>query len=191
MRLIQTSIPDLLIIEPAVYEDERGWFMESFNQNRFYGELTTLDLAIPRPFVQDNHSCSKKGVLRGLHYQVAPHAQGKLVQVSQGAVFDVAVDIRPESRTYGQWVGVELNSINKHMLWMPEGFAHGFIALEDDTHFHYKTTDYYSKSCEASIRWDDPILGIVWPDVGSLNINEKDREALFFSPLKERKDESY
>lgn len=185
MKIIRTAIPDLIIIEPTVFEDERGWFMESFNEKRFHSELEMLGLPTPKRFVQDNHSCSKKGVLRGLHYQKAPHAQGKLVQVSQGAAFDVAVDIRPSSPSYGKWVAVELSSTNKYMLWIPEGFAHGFIALEDNTNFHYKTTNYYSKESEAAIRWDDPTIGINWPAVAGLNISSKDRESpsFDFSPV--------
>ncbi|MBX9763512.1 MAG: dTDP-4-dehydrorhamnose 3,5-epimerase [Pseudomonadaceae bacterium] len=186
MKLIQTRIPDVVIIEPSVFEDDRGWFMESFNEQRFHAELLNLGLPLPRPFVQDNHSCSKKGVLRGLHYQLPPHAQGKLVRVTQGAAFDVAVDIRQLSPTFGQWVGIELNSANNKMLWIPEGFAHGFIALEDNTHFHYKTTDYYAKDCEAALRWDDPQLAIQWPPVESLIINQKDQQApLFFRSSEE------
>lgn len=183
MKLIQTAIPDVVIIEPQVFKDDRGWFMESFNEQRFNAELLKLGLPLPRPFVQDNHSCSNKGVLRGLHYQLPPHAQGKFVRVTQGAAFDVAVDIRKLSPTFGQWVGVELNSANNKMLWVPEGFAHGFIALEDDTHFHYKTTDYYAKDCEATLRWDDPQLAIQWPSVESLIINQKDQQAPLFADL--------
>lgn len=188
MKLIQTRIPDVVIIEPSVFEDDRGWFMESFNEQRFHAELLNLGLPLPRPFVQDNHSCSKKGVLRGLHYQLAPHAQGKLVRVTQGAVFDVVVDIRQGSATFGQWVGVELSAENHKALWIPEGFAHGFIALEDNTHFHYKTTDYYAKDCEAALRWDDPQLAIQWPSVEFLNINQKDRQAPLFTKLSERQE---
>lgn len=184
MKFIQTAIPDVVLIEPAIYEDERGWFMESFNETRFRAELQKLGLPIPRPFVQDNHSCSKKGVLRGLHYQRAPHAQGKLVRVVSGAAFDVAVDIRPVSPTFGKWVGVELSAANKHMLWIPEGFAHGFLALEDNTEFIYKTTMYYARESEAAIRWDDPELNIVWPEIGQeINISIKDRCAQVFSVL--------
>lgn len=177
MKLIQTAIPDVVLIEPAVFTDERGWFMESFNEQRFHDELTKLGLLIPRPFIQDNHSCSSKGVLRGLHYQAKPYAQGKLVRVTQGAAFDVAVDIRKGSKTFGEWVGVELTGENKHMLWIPEGFAHGFIALEDNTHFLYKTTDYYNKESERTIRWDDDILNISWPEVDTINISNKDSAA--------------
>lgn len=183
MKLTQTAIPDVVLIEPTVFTDERGWFMESFNEQRFYEELAKLGLPIPRLFVQDNHSCSSKGVLRGLHYQTAPHAQGKLVRVTQGAAFDVAVDIRKESATFGQWVGAELNSENKHMLWIPEGFAHGFVALEDNTHFLYKTTDYYAKDCERAIKWDDSELAISWPNEFNMTVNEKDKSANNFTSL--------
>lgn len=182
MKFIQTAIPDVVLIEPAIYEDERGWFMESFNECRFHTELQKLGLPIPRPFVQDNHSCSKKGVLRGLHYQRAPHAQGKLVRVVSGAAYDVAVDIRPASPTFGKWVGVELSAANKHMLWIPEGFAHGFVAVESGTEFIYKTTDYYAKECEAAIRWDDPNLTIQWPEQIKIVLSEKDKKADFLKP---------
>jgi dTDP-4-dehydrorhamnose 3,5-epimerase len=151
--------------------------MESFNEQRFRAGLRTPGLPVPRPFVQDNHSCSNKGVLRGLHYQLPPHVRGKLVRVVQGSVFDVAVDIRESSPTFGHWVGMVLNSHNKHMLWIPEGFAHGFMALEDDTHFLYKTTDYYTKGSEAATRWHDPELAISWPDVDHVSINPKDASA--------------
>jgi dTDP-4-dehydrorhamnose 3,5-epimerase len=177
MRLIQTSLPEVVIIEPAVFADERGWFMESFNEQRFHCELKKLGLPVPRRFVQDNHSCSKRGVLRGLHYQRAPHAQGKLVRVAVGAAFDVAVDIRPDSATFGRHAGVELSAENCRMLWVPEGFAHGFLALEDNTHFHYKTTDYYARDCEGAIRWDDPQLGIQWPQGVGVIVNGKDADA--------------
>lgn len=183
MKLIQTKIPDVVLIEPTVFEDERGWFMESFNEQRFYQELTRLGLPIPRPFVQDNHSCSKKGVLRGLHYQLPPHAQGKLVRVTQGAAFDVAVDMRKGSPTFGQWVSAELNSQNKHMLWIPEGFAHGFVALEDNTHFQYKTTDFYAKECERAIKWNDANLSINWPTNISFLVSNKDAKANSFNSL--------
>ncbi|MGE4403634.1 MAG: dTDP-4-dehydrorhamnose 3,5-epimerase [Desulfobulbus sp.] len=178
MKLIQSHIPDVLIIEPVVFEDDRGWFMESFNMRSFHDELYKLGLPAPRPFVQDNHSCSKKGVLRGFHYQLPPHAQGKLVRVTQGAAFDVAVDIRQCSPTFGKWVGVELSAVNKHMLWIPEGFAHGFIALVDNTHFLYKTTDYYSPDCEAAILWNDPEINVAWPLAAeAVQISAKDEQA--------------
>lgn len=163
MKIIETALQDVLIVEPTVFGDDRGWFMESFNQYRFEAELTRLKRPVPRPFVQDNHSCSQKGVLRGLHYQTAPRAQGKLVRVVKGAAFDVAVDIRANSPTFGKWVGVELSAQNRLQLWIPEGMAHGFLALEDDTHFLYKTTDVYSRDHERSVRWDDADIGIAWP----------------------------
>ncbi len=163
MRLIPTDLSGVVIVEPAVFADERGWFYESFNEPRFHAALAALNLPAPRAFVQDNHSCSRAGVLRGLHYQLPPHAQGKLVRVVKGAAFDVAVDIRAGSPTFGRWTGVRLDAENHRQLWVPEGFAHGFLALEDDTHFLYKTTDVYAKDCERSIRWDDAALGIQWP----------------------------
>jgi dTDP-4-dehydrorhamnose 3,5-epimerase len=163
MRLVPTRLPGVIIVEPAVFSDDRGWFSESFNEARFNAALADIDLPTPRRFVQDNHSCSKAGVLRGLHYQLPPHAQGKLVRVVQGAAYDVAVDIREGSPTFGLWAGVELNAGNQRQLWVPEGFAHAFLALQDDTHFLYKTTDVYAKDCERSIRWDDPAIGIRWP----------------------------
>jgi dTDP-4-dehydrorhamnose 3,5-epimerase len=163
VKLLPTTLPGVLIIEPAVFRDDRGWFSESYNEPRFNAALTELGLPVPRRFVQDNHSCSRAGVLRGLHYQLPPHAQGKLVRVTQGAAYDVAVDIRAGSPTFGQWMGVELSADNQRQLWIPEGYAHAFLALQDDTHFLYKTTDTYAKACERSIRWDDPAIGIRWP----------------------------
>ena len=163
MKLLPTALPGVVIIEPAVFGDDRGWFMESFNEPKFHAALAALGLPAPRPFVQDNHSVSKRGVLRGLHFQRAPHAQGKLVRVTRGAAFDVAVDIRPGSPDFGRWVGVELTGENHRQLWIPEGFAHGFLALEDDTHFLYKTTDVYARDCEGSIVWNDPRIAIAWP----------------------------
>ena len=168
MKLLPTTLPGVVIVEPAVFGDERGWFYESFNEPRFHAALAGLGLPAPRRFVQDNHSSSKTGVLRGLHYQLPPHAQGKLVRVTQGAAFDVAVDIRKGSPTFGQWVGVALSADNKRQLWVPEGFAHGFVALQDDTHFLYKTTDVYAKDCERSIRWDDSHIAIAWPLPGGM-----------------------
>jgi dTDP-4-dehydrorhamnose 3,5-epimerase len=160
---VPTSLPGVVIVEPAVFSDDRGWFSESYNEARFNAALQDIGLPATRRFVQDNHSCSKAGVLRGLHYQLSPHAQGKLVRVVQGAAYDVAVDIRQGSPTLGQWAGVELSAVNQHQLWIPEGFAHAFLALQDDTHFLYKTTDFYARDCERSIRWDDPAIGIRWP----------------------------
>ena len=163
MRLVPTDLPGVVCIEPDVFADERGWFMESFNESRFTQALADLGEPAPRRFVQDNHSCSAANVLRGLHYQLPPHAQGKLVRVVRGRAFDVAVDIRPGSPTFGRWAGIELDARGHRQLWIPEGFAHGFLALEDDTHFLYKTTDVYARDCERAIRWDDPAIGIRWP----------------------------
>ena len=160
MKVTSTAIPDVLILEPKVFGDERGFFLESFNQR-------TFDKAVGSKvtFVQDNHSRSAQGVLRGLHYQVAPHAQGKLVRVTQGRVFDVAVDIRHASPTYGQWVGVELNGADHKQLWIPPGLAHGFLVLSESADFLYKATAYYEPQAERSLRWDDPTLGIAWPSL--------------------------
>lgn len=178
MKLIPTSIPDVVVIEPTVFEDDRGWFMESFNEDRFRREFRTLGLPEPKPFIQDNHSCSGKGVLRGLHYQLPPHAQGKLVRVVQGVAFDVAVDIRRSSSTFGRWVGVALSARNRKMLWIPDGFAHGFLALEDETHFVYKTTAYYSPESERAIIWNDPTINIAWPVLDApFRISHKDEQA--------------
>ena len=178
MKLVPTSLPGVLIVEPALFGDDRGWFMESFNEARWQTQLQSLGLPLPGRFVQDNHSCSQAGVLRGLHYQLPPHAQGKLVRVVAGSVYDVAVDIRHGSPTFGRWVGEQLDAINRRQMWIPEGFAHGFMALEDDTHFLYKTTDVYAKDCERAIRWDDPGLAIPWPKVaGSPRLAPKDEVA--------------
>ncbi len=169
MKLVPTSLPGVLIVEPAVFADERGWFMETFNQPRWEAALRELGEPVPAPFVQDNHSCSRAGVLRGLHYQLPPHAQGKLVRVAQGAAYDVALDIRRGSATFGRWCGAELNAANRRQLWIPPGFAHAFLALVDDTHFLYKTTDVYARECERAIRWDDPALDIRWPLPAGVN----------------------
>lgn len=157
MHIQATAIPEVLIIEPAVFGDDRGFFYESFNQKRF-AELT----GISRNFVQDNHSKSAKAVLRGLHYQIQ-QPQGKLVRVTAGAVFDVAVDLRKSSPMFGRWVGVELSAANKRQLWIPEGFAHGFVVTSDSAEFLYKTTDYWAPEFERSILWNDPAIGIDWP----------------------------
>ena len=161
MNVQKTAIDGVLIFEPKLFGDARGFFMESFNQKIF-------DDAVGghTAFVQDNHSRSAKGVLRGLHFQRAPHAQGKLVRCAAGAVFDVAVDIRRDSPTFGQWVGVELNAENQRQLWIPAGLAHGFLVLSESADFLYKTTDYYAPQAEGAVRWDDPDLAIAWPDVG-------------------------
>lgn len=169
MQVTRLDIEGLIVFEPRVFADERGAFFESFNLARFR-EATGLDV----DFVQDNHSISRKGVLRGLHYQVAPHAQGKLVRVVSGAAWDVAVDIREGSPTYGKWAAVELTAENRKQFWIPAGFAHGFLALEDDTHFLYKTTDFWHGPSERAIRWDDPAIGITWPLTGTPVLSEKD-----------------
>ena len=161
MRIEKTAIEGVLVFEPKLFGDERGFFMESFNQRLFDDAV-----GAPVAFVQDNHSRSARGVLRGLHFQRAPHGQGKLVRVAAGAVFDVAVDIRPGSATYGLWVGVELSADNHRQLWIPPGLAHGFLVLSDSADFLYKTTDYYAPQAEGSLRWDDADLGIAWPDAG-------------------------
>ncbi|AVG14637.1 dTDP-4-dehydrorhamnose 3,5-epimerase [Chromobacterium vaccinii] len=158
MKVIDTEIAAVKILEPQVYGDERGFFFESFNQKHFE-QITGLNVQ----FVQDNHSRSSKGVLRGLHYQLSPHAQGKLVRVISGTVFDVAADIRRGSPTYGKWVGAELSARNKRQLWIPPGFAHGFYTLSNHAEFLYKTTDYWFPELERSIAWNDPDLAIAWP----------------------------
>lgn len=176
MKVERTAIDGVLVLEPKVFGDERGFFMESFNQQRF-GEATGSSAA----FVQDNHSRSTRGVLRGLHYQVPPHAQGKLVRVTQGSVFDVAVDVRRSSPTFGRWVGVELSGDNHRQLWLPPGMAHGFLVTSESADFLYKTTDYYAPSAEACIRWDDPALAISWPDIGSApTVSPKDADGALF-----------
>ncbi len=178
MKFLPTSLPGVAIIEPTVFADDRGWFMETFNEARWQALLHENGDLPSRPFVQDNHSCSQAGVLRGLHYQLPPHAQGKLVRVTQGAAYDVAVDIRHGSPHFGRWVGTELSAQNRRMLWIPEGFAHGFLALQDNTHFLYKTTDVYARDCERSIRFDDPQLAITWPALDSaLRLAPKDLAA--------------
>lgn len=157
MKVIATALPEVLILEPQVFGDERGFFYESFNARRF-AEATGVN----REFVQDNHSRSARGVLRGLHYQLQ-QAQGKLVRVSAGEVYDVAVDVRRSSPNFGKWVGVHLSAENKRQLWVPEGFAHGFLVLSEYAEFLYKTTDYYAPAHERCIRWDDAHLAIDWP----------------------------
>jgi len=179
MKAIQTDIEGVLILEPRVFGDARGFFMESFNAQTF-NELVGHEVN----FVQDNHSRSAKGVLRGLHFQKAPHAQGKLVRVTAGAVFDVAVDIRKDSPTFGRWVGVELSADNHRQFWIPPGLAHGFLVLSDSADFLYKTTDYYAPQAEGALRWDDPDLAIAWPDIGMApQLSAKDAAAGFLRDL--------
>lgn len=177
MKVTPTAIADLLIIEPKVFGDSRGFFYESFNQDAF-----NQALGAGVQFVQDNHSRSSKGVLRGLHYQMPPFAQGKLVRVARGAVWDVAVDIRKSSATFGQWVGVELSEDNHKQFWIPPGFAHGFVVLSDTADFLYKTTAYYSPTHDRGIRWDDPAINIAWPATGALpQLSAKDAAAKLLS----------
>jgi len=169
LHVTATAIPDLLVLEPQVFGDARGFFFESFNQQEF-SRATGLNLN----FVQDNHSRSAKGVLRGLHYQVQ-QPQGKLVRVVRGAVFDVAVDIRKNSNTFGQWVGMELSEDNHKQMWIPPGFAHGFVVLSDSADFLYKTTEYYAPQHERCIAWNDPAIGITWPSGLQPKLSAKDQ----------------
>ena len=175
MKAIQTQIPDVLVLEPRVFGDERGFFFESFNRRKF-AEMAGREV----DFVQDNHSRSVKNVLRGLHYQIQ-HPQGKLVRVIYGAVLDVAVDIRKNSQTFGQHVALELSAENKRMLWIPEGFAHGFAVLSEAAEFLYKTTDYWFPECERCIRWDDSTLAIDWGLNAAPALSVKDAQGKFLS----------
>jgi dTDP-4-dehydrorhamnose 3,5-epimerase len=170
MKVLRTALPGVLILEPKVFGDERGFFLESFNQRAF-------DEAVGEhfEFVQDNHSRSRRGVLRGLHYQLPPHAQGKLVRVVSGSVFDVAVDMRRGSVTFGQWDGTELTADAHHQIWIPPGFAHGFLVTSDTAEVVYKATAYYAPDSEGSVRWDDPQVSISWPDPGvPIQVSRKD-----------------
>jgi dTDP-4-dehydrorhamnose 3,5-epimerase len=178
MKVIDTKIPDVKIIEPAVFGDERGFFMETWNQQKFEELVTGKETR----FVQDNHSKSKQGILRGLHYQTE-NTQGKLVRVVSGEVFDVAVDIRKDSPTFGQWVGVYLSAENKRQLWVPEGFAHGFYVTSEEAEFVYKCTDYYNPNAEVSICWDDEEIGIDWPLDITPSLSLKDANAMKMNDL--------
>jgi dTDP-4-dehydrorhamnose 3,5-epimerase len=175
MNVISTTIPDVKILEPKVYADERGFFFESYNQ-----KVVAEKLGITDPFVQDNHSHSSQGVLRGLHYQIR-QPQGKLVRVVTGEAFDVAVDMRKNSPTFGKWVGVILSAANKNMLWIPQGFAHGFLVLSSEADFLYKTTAFYDPSSEFCLRWDDPDLAIIWPITTTPRLSPKDSQGKYFS----------
>ena len=172
MKATRLAIPEVVLIEPQVFGDARGFFFESFNQKTF-NEATGTNY----PFVQDNHSRSSQGVLRGLHYQIQ-QPQGKLVRVARGKVWDVAVDIRKSSPTFGQWVGAELSEDNQHQLWVPPGFAHGFVVLSESADFLYKTTDYYAPEHERCIAWNDPQLAIRWPYEGEPRLSAKDAQGL-------------
>lgn len=177
MKVERTPLDGVLVIEPRVFGDARGFFLESWNRRAFDDAVGT-----PVDFVQDNHSRSARGVLRGLHYQQAPHAQGKLVRVTQGRVFDVAVDLRRTSASFGRWFGCELSGENHRQLWIPAGFAHGFVVLSDSADFLYKTTALYAPAAEACIRWDDPALAIAWPDAGIAPlVSAKDAAGLAFA----------
>ncbi len=175
----KSKIDGLLIIQPRVFEDDRGYFFESFRLDKL------RELGIDLDFVQDNESKSQKGVLRGLHFQNPPYEQGKLIKVVKGAVIDVAVDIRKKSPTYGQWISHELSEYNKTMFWIPPGFAHGFLTLEDDTIFQYKCTNYYNKESEDSIRWNDPVLNIDW-GIKNPIVSDKDSKAGLFKDFKSK-----
>jgi dTDP-4-dehydrorhamnose 3,5-epimerase len=172
MKVTPLAIPDVLLIEPKVFGDERGFFFESYNQ-RAFNEATGLDVQ----FVQDNHSKSARNVLRGLHYQLPPKEQGKLVRAVVGEVFDVAVDIRENSPTFGKWVGEILSADNKRQMWIPPGFAHGFLVLSEHAEFLYKTTDYYAPGAERSILWNDPDVAIAWPLNGEPMLSAKDAQS--------------
>ncbi len=178
MKVTETRLPGVKIIDPQVFGDSRGCFYESFNQQRF-GQLVQKDVT----FVQDNHSVSTKGVIRGLHYQISPFSQGKLVRVVSGAVFDVVVDIRPDSKNFGAWVGVELTGENNRQLWIPEGYAHGFQVVSDSAVFLYKATNYYSPEHERCIRWDDPTLSIDWPIKDKPLVSDKDAKGMLLRQL--------
>ncbi|SEP93791.1 dTDP-4-dehydrorhamnose 3,5-epimerase [Ectothiorhodospira magna] len=173
MQAQRLAIPDVVLLSPKVFGDDRGFFFESFNANGFKAAT-----GLTPSFVQDNHSRSVRGVLRGLHYQLPPHAQGKLVRVIQGEVFDVAVDIRRCSPSYGQWVGARLSADNKQQLWIPPGFAHGFMTLSDTAEFLYKTTDFYAPDHERCIAWNDPDIGIQWPGEEEPRLSGKDQQGL-------------
>lgn len=174
MKLTKTRIPDVVVLEPKVFGDNRGFFLESYNQKTF------AELGLTKTFVQDNHSRSLRNVLRGLHYQLE-QPQGKLVRVVAGTIWDVAVDIRRHSATFGQWVGEELSAESKRMLWVPEGFAHGFVVISDSADVLYKVTDFYTPEGERSILWDDPALEIPWPLSGAPLLSEKDRAGRLLS----------
>ena len=181
MKVTPTALPEVLIVEPRVFGDARGFFFESWAEAKF-NEAVGHEVR----FVQDNHSRSSKGVLRGLHFQLPPHAQGKLVRVSSGAVFDVAVDMRKSSPRFGHWVGMELSAENHRQLWIPPGFAHGFLVLSETADFLYKTTDYYAPQAEAAVRWDDPSVAIQWPDLDGLApiLADKDQKAPLLADAK-------
>ena len=179
MQIIQTKIPEVIVLEPRVFPDSRGFFLETYNERGFQ------ELGITERFVQDNQSHSKKGILRGLHFQIE-NAQGKLVRVVQGEIFDVAVDLRPDSATYGKWTAARLTSINHHMIWIPKGFAHGFYTLSHTADVAYKVTDFYSPQYERTLLWNDPDLAIDWPLEGEPILSDKDRAGVSLRALRQR-----
>lgn len=180
MKITPTALPEVLIVEPKVFGDARGFFTESWNEQTF-----NKAVGYEVRFVQDNHSRSARGVLRGLHFQLPPHAQGKLVRCVAGSVFDVAVDMRKSSPNFGRWAGVELTAENHRQLWIPPGFAHGFVVTSESADFLYKATDYYAPQAEGSVRWNDPAVGIVWPEVGVAPLlAEKDANAPLLAEAK-------
>ncbi len=168
LRVVPTTLPEVVLIEPAVFRDARGFFLESYNR------VALLKAGIPGVFVQDNHAHSAQGVLRGIHYQLPPHVQGKLVRVVAGEIFDVAVDLRRSSPAFGRWVGVNLSAESPQMMWVPPGFAHGYVVLSRQADVQYKVTDFYCPNCERTIRWDDPSIGINWPLLGPPHLSSKD-----------------
>jgi len=179
MQIIQTKIPEVIVLEPQTFSDSRGFFLETYNERGFH------DLGITERFVQDNQSHSKKGVLRGLHFQIEK-AQGKLVRVLQGEIFDVAVDLRPGSKTYGNWAAARLTSTNHHMIWIPKGFAHGFCTLSETADVAYKVTDFYSPQYERTLLWNDPDVAIDWPFEGEPILSDKDRAGYTFRALRQQ-----
>lgn len=180
MNVTPTRLPEVLIVEPRVFGDERGWFFESWAAERYEGAGIPGHAA--GPFVQDNISRSRRGVLRGLHLQ-SPHGQGKLVSALHGEVFDVAVDVRVGSPTFGQWTGAALSADNRRQMWVPPGFAHGFCVLSEEAVFHYKCTDSYHPECEITVRWNDTAIGIEWPLAAAPTLNDKDRDALVLADI--------
>jgi dTDP-4-dehydrorhamnose 3,5-epimerase len=177
VNLFQTSLPDIAILESAIYEETQGWSMQSFDEPAFHKALKEAGFPLPRTLIQDNHFYSKKGVLRGLQYQLPPHAQSNLIRVVHGSAYVVAVDVRRDSLSFGQWFGIELDAVSQRMLWIPEGFAHGFVALEDDTHFFCKTTNGHHKDSQRSLKWNDPDIGIDWPGFTEITISTEDAVA--------------
>jgi len=183
MKHIKTNLNEIFELIPDIYEDDRGYFFESFNENKFFNFLTDVNFNRTIEFVQDNYSSSKFGVIRGLHYQKSPFAQAKLVRVVEGKIFDVVVNINSNSKEFGKYFSTVLSSENKKMLWIPEGYAHGFLALSDNTKVLYKTSKFYEPLSEVTIKWDDPDLNINWPITNKIIIGNKDRKGIKFSQV--------